>query len=158
MLFDDWDNSFTDFEMVKKIEGYYYISSDASRFPGFDGAEVLNINLDRGNTIDFVTGDTWEGRVASCMTVQFLLSGEESLVFKKNKGDVVSFSFLDIDDVLMSGFNYQNAICGLGIRGVYSERLRKKMFRVDWGGGALGHKVSLVCSKVRMNRTVISKK
>ncbi len=50
----------------------------------------------------------------------------------------------------MSGFNYQNAICGLGIRESYIDKLDRMGFRVDWGGGALQHDVSLVCEQIEV--------
>ncbi|MGH6619935.1 MAG: hypothetical protein ACREF6_10365, partial [Alphaproteobacteria bacterium] len=80
----------------------------------------------------------------------YVFDARFSLEAPERRAAIATILFEQLDAFEMSGINHQNPIIGLGISLVFSERLKTKLFKVDWGGTALPHEVSLTCASIKV--------
>lgn len=153
MSFEDWDNSYNDSEeTIKRIQRVEDIISIYGRFPTFEDAEILELTLNRGNTLDCIESSNWDNHRSSSLSVKFYLFDERYDASDPRRNPThVSMLFSGLGSLAIDGFNHQNAICGVGIREQYSPNYKKNLFRVDWGGAAIAHKVSLTCELIEIH-------
>lgn len=119
------------------------------KWPSFESAEIVSINMNRGNILECIHKNDWTKKYEPSLEVGFILLPPEGDEVSALNQRIVSYIIFDeIDDITLTGFNHQNPINGLGIRLINSDRLKKELFCVNWGGAALSHDVLLTCGKV----------
>ena len=103
----------------------------------------------RGNALDCMETGNWEDHKRVALIAEMFIFDERysDSDARRNPANV-TIIFDGIAEIELEGFNHQNAICGLSIRRQFSERLKRNLFRVDWGGAAIKHDVSLICETV----------
>jgi len=147
-MFDkNWNNSpVIDSDIVQSITNNDLLVSLFRKFPSFENAEISEFLFTRGNTLDCMNGIIdWKDRIGPTLLVDLMVPLDDCGI---NEIVRVKIRFSDIDRFCLNGLNHQNVICGLGVRIYHSDRLLSKMFRVDWGGSALTHQVSLECHSI----------
>ena len=153
-----WDNSYCNRdEVISSIEGSEKLLSLYGSWPTFTDAEIVEINLSRGNFLEHMRRKDWEGYLGVALDIKIFVFNE---MFSENdckrNPAIVSIRFNKIQDICLEGFNYQNPICALGIHKEYSEDLKMNMFRVSWGGAALQHDVCLTCEEIIVGEVQIN--
>lgn len=144
-MLEDWDNSYNnDVDLINRIDNVALLTNICCVFPSFVDAEIVNMTFSRGNTLFCMDTLDWSNLKPASILVEYLLSKNET----NNKSVAVSIAFIGIKKYEGKGFNYQNSIRGLGIRRASLEASKKEFFRVDWGGAAMRHDVSLVCESI----------
>jgi hypothetical protein len=109
-------------ELEKEIRGSEMLTSIFGGWPSFHDAEVTEIHLERGE----VNQDT-ETFEFPVLTVKLVLWNLTSRVtadgyLETEHHTLAILHFSDVENLLMSGFNYQNAIMGLQIERQSNER------------------------------------
>lgn len=143
------DKYFFDQNTLNSINGAEKLLSIYGVWPSFDSAEILSLQMGRGNTLECIRTNNWNNQVNVFMEVHFNLFDMRYADNDPQRNPrAVTILFNGIDEISLDGFNYQNPICGLGIHYEISSRLQKKLFRVSWGGSALLHNVSFLCEDI----------
>lgn len=138
-------------EAISVIEGANRLVERFGQWPTFEDGEVLNLTLDRGNFVQLPESGAWHEFVRPSLSAAFyVFDSRFSLEAPERRATIATIRFGQLDAFEMNGFNHQNPIIGLGISLVFSERLKTKLFKVDWGGTALPHEVSLTCASVKV--------
>ncbi|MEX1033889.1 MAG: hypothetical protein WDZ30_11060 [Cellvibrionaceae bacterium] len=152
MNLDDWDNSYNDdHEILKEISDVELLLDVYGRFPTFDSAEIMNLKFIRGNTLQCMDAGNWGGHEPVSLTAKLFVFDERFADTDERRNPaIVTMTFNSLDQIHLDGFNYQNSMCGLGIRRQFLENLKKNLLRVDWGGAAIKHDVSLVCESIKI--------
>ena len=149
-MLEEWDNSYNDNPtVINKIKGSAKLIALYGFWPSFDSAEVISMNFSRGNTLDCIEKNDWNNKTGVRLEVEMVLS-ETPLDSLRKINCNIQFCFDDIADFAMEGFNYQNPLRSLGVREMYISRLKDNYFRVDWGGAAIRHDVSVVCKYISL--------
>ena len=150
MSFEDWDNSYND--SVDTINGIINVDSLVSifgRFPTFCDSEVKELQLIRGNTLECIENNNWEKHDLNSLSARIYLFDERYSEDDERRSPLLfTILFSGLEQLDISGFNHQNAMCGMGIRRWFSDNRKQEMFKVDWGGAAINHKVSLICETI----------
>jgi hypothetical protein len=137
--------------VISAIEGASLLIDRFGEWPTFADAEVLALDLDRGNHRWVIQTNAWDRRIPPSLTATFFIFDRryfsESPERKETKAVI---RFEEFERFAIEGFNHQNPIVGLGIEFEYSTNLRKNLFAVDWGGTALPHEVSFTCGHIRL--------
>ena len=116
---------------MAKIENVHLLEEVYGRFPSFHDAEVLQIVLKRASTKIL---PTMEAQVHVFeMTSEVHKDGR--YVLKHHR--LVTFQFLEIDGLLINGFNHQNPLDRLTIKDISDEQIEwinfEVHFEADWG-------------------------
>jgi hypothetical protein len=155
MSMENWEDRTTpelySDEAISGIEGANLLINRFGQWPTFEDGEVLDITLDRGNFMQVSESGAWHEFVQPSLSATFyVFDCRFSLEAPERRATIATIRFGQLDAFEINGFNHQNPIIGLGISLVYSERLKTKLFKVDWGGAVLPHEVSLACAGIRV--------
>jgi hypothetical protein len=136
---------------ISQIEGASLLVGRFGKWPPFHDAEVLALDLDRGNHWRVIQSNAWDQRIPPSLTATFFVFDHlYAATAPERKETMVALRFEEFERFGIEGFNHQNPIIGLGIAFEYSTNLRKNLFAVDWGGTALPHEVSFTCGRIRV--------
>jgi hypothetical protein len=155
MITKVWDERFTesltDSDVISKIVGHGMLTRRFGGWPTFEGAELLSLQLDRGNHWWVQKTGNWSKRIAPYLIATFYVFdnrfGEDSPDRNPSR---VGLRFEEFEELEIDGFNHHNPIVGMGVSLKYSSISKKKMFRVDWGGPAMKHEASFLCAGVEV--------
>lgn len=155
MINKKWDErtleELTPPEVVAAIEGANLLVERFGEWPTFEDAEVLALNLDRGNHWWVLETGEWERRIPESLTATFYVFDfrySDDNANRKPTKAVIRFEGLE--DFEIDGFNHQNPIVGLGIKYLFSKNLNKNLFSVDWGGTGIRHEASFTCELIQV--------
>jgi hypothetical protein len=138
-------------EALALIEGADLLIARFGEWPTFEDGEVLAIAFDRGNHWWVIQTKEWSKRIPSSLTATFyVFDSRYADTDPERKPSKVCIRFEEFDEFEMDGFNYQNPIVGMGITVSYSDRLKKNLLSVNWGGTAIRHEVSFLCGQIRV--------
>ncbi|MSP40329.1 MAG: hypothetical protein EXR70_17715 [Deltaproteobacteria bacterium] len=155
MINKPWDEriveELTPPEVVAAIEGADLLIECFGEWPSFEDAEVLALNLDRGNHWWVLETGKWDQRIPPRLTATFYVfdfrySGDAP----ERKPTEAVIRFEEFEDFEIDGFNHQNPIVGLGIKYLFSKNLKKNLFSVDWGGTGIKHEASFTCGRIQV--------
>jgi len=140
-------------EAVAKIKDADLLIRRFGRWPSFVDTEIVRLEFDRGNLIEIFKSKDWDKQVSPSLTATFFVFDEmQAHDSPLHKNTLAKIKFEFFDRFLMEGFNYQNPVLAVSINLGYSERLKKDIFTVAWGGTAIQHDVSFACENI----TVVS--
>ena len=153
MITKSWEQRTTEnlvtAEALALIEGADLLIARFGEWPTFEDGEVLALAFERGNHSWVIQTDAWSRRIPPSLTATFyLFDSRYADTDPERKPSKVCIRFEEFDECEMDGFNYQNPIVGMGITISYSDRLKKNLLSVNWGGTAIKHEVSLLCGQV----------
>lgn len=127
---------------MAKIENIQLLENVFGHFPSFHDAEVLRIALTRK---DIRTLPTLEAEVHVFeMTSEIK---DERYVLQHHS--LVTFQFLEIDELSLNDFNNQNVLQGLFIQDVSSDQLENIKFEVSFDG-IHGMDARFKCSSIKI--------
>lgn len=110
----------------------------------FANAEVIEMKFNRGNTLQCIEIGDWKNCLPPSLQVTFCIFEQERL----DKFLIyIELEFVDVQELKIYTFGYQNPICSLDISESFSERLKTNMKDVSWGGA--GHDVEFICSSIK---------
>lgn len=137
--------------VISLIEGSQTLLKHYGRWPTFIDSEIVECHFLRGNILECSRSDKWESMCPPSLRC-IIQTFDERYAHDdaKRKPATVSLLFSGIVDFYMSGFSYQNAICGMGICRVYSNNLKADVFSVAWGGAAMQHDVKFICEAIKV--------
>lgn len=92
------------------------------RWPSFDDFEVVSMQLTRGK----------DDESHASLTVEFLGFQTDLLIESADrKHCLIVMLFSGLENVVLEGFNHQNAINGFVVEANWSDRLQREMFTVE---------------------------
>lgn len=155
MIVESWEQRTTkqlvSSEALALIERSGLLVERFGEWPPFEDAEVMALVFDRGNHLGVIQMDDWSKRIPPSLTATFyVFDVRYADTDPKRKPSKVCIRFEEFDRFEMDGFNYQNPILGMGITVSYSDRLRKNLLSVNWGGTGIKHEVSFLCHQIRV--------
>lgn len=137
--------------VISLIERNRLLRDPYGRWPTFADAEIIEFNFLRGNLLECMRSDKWENLCPPSLRCAIYTFDERYAHDDlKRKPSIVSLFFRGVGELYMNGFNYQNAIFGMGIRRVFSTELKVDVFSVAWGGSAIQHDVKFICENIRV--------
>lgn len=152
MAFSESDIKYCDDQtVISLIEGSKLLINHFGRWPTFIDSEIVECHFLRGNILESSRSQKWDNpRPPSLNCVIYTFDERYAHEDVKRKPIVVSLLFGGIAEFYMSGFNYQNAICGMGVSRIHSNDLRADVFSVAWGGSAIQHDVKFICETIEV--------
>jgi len=146
-------NSFERKSGVEFISGYKNFALLFEHAPNFDDAEVVEMHLNRGNTLECARSGSWERHKSPTLKVLFyMFDNSYAIDDPKANANFVEFEFVDIQKLELNSFAHQNPITNFSITNSYNENLKKNMLSISWGG--CGHEVSFICEKAAYMRNL----
>ena len=129
---------------LAQILGHERLIKHLGYWPTFDDFEVASVALSRAVV----------AAAACTLRVTFLVfDSKKKPDAPDRKQGSAELLFEDVDALHIDGFNHQNPILGLSI--VQIEPIAEKVrFQVAWGGSAIKHDVSLICSAISVVQVV----
>jgi hypothetical protein len=127
---------------VAKIQNIHLLEDVFGCFPSFHDAEVLRIVLDRG---DGGVLPTLEAHIYVFEMTSEIKDGKYIL---KNRS-LVTFQFVEIDELSLEGFNHQNVLSALSINNISDQQSESLKFEVHFGG-IFGVDVRFRCRDVKI--------
>jgi hypothetical protein len=138
-------------EVVAAISGSHWVVERFGRWLKFEDAEVISLTFNRGNLTEiFRTGRWSEAIPPSLEAVFYVFDASVASDSSDRKPTLLTMRFSELDRFALNGFNHQNPIVELAIIREHSERLRKDLFAVDWGGAGIFHEASFTCGKIEV--------
>jgi hypothetical protein len=138
-------------EALALIEQSELLIGRFGEWPTFEDGEVLALEFDRGNHWWVIETGEWSKRIPPSLTATFyVFDSRYADTDPERKPSKICIRFEEFDEFEMDGFNYQNPISGMGISVSYSDRLKMNLLFVNWGGTAINHEVSFLCSHIRV--------
>ena len=127
---------------MKQIENVHLLEDVFGRFPSFHDAEVLRITMNRvlGGVLP-----TLEAQVHVFEMTSEIVDG--SYVLKNHTR--VTFQFLEFDELVLEGFNHQNALQGLRLIDISDRQLEDLKFEVGFDG-IFGVDASFKCKSIKI--------
>ena len=126
---------------VARIENSEAITSVFGYWPSFHDAEVLELVICRDGS-----GPGRASVVARVHVFEMTSQVKPDGHYLCHKHSIVSLVFEDVDELVMEGFNHQNALAGLRIE----EREPGGCLAVAFDG-AYGLEASLICRSIRVD-------
>jgi hypothetical protein len=127
---------------MMKIENIHLLEDIFGYFPTFHDSEVLRIVLNRE---DIKTGPTLETQIYVFEVTPEIRDGQ--YVLRHN--NVVTFQFLEIDELILEGFNHQNVLSSLNIKDISDQQLEWLKFDVHFDG-IFGVDIRFRCRAVKI--------
>jgi hypothetical protein len=112
---------------MARIQNVHLLEDVFDYFPSFHDAEVLRIILDRG---DKGRLPTLEAQIYVFEMTSEIKDGKYVL---KNH-TLVTFQFVEIDELSLDGFNHQNVLSALSINNISDQQSESLKFEVHFGG------------------------
>jgi hypothetical protein len=138
-------------EAIAEIEGANLLIERFGEWPTFEDAEVLSLNLDRGNHWWVIQSGEWSQRIPPSLIATFyVFDGRYAPEAPERKPTKVVIQFNEFEIFEIDGFNHQNPIVGLGINFEFSKNMNKNLFSVNWGGTGIKHEVSFSCGHIKV--------
>jgi len=138
-------------EAVAAIEDANLLVARFGEWPTFEDAEVLALNLDRGNHSWVVETGEWDRRIPPSLTATlYVFDFRHASDNPARNPTKVVIKFEEFEDFEIDGFNHQNPIVGLGIKFLFSKNMNKNLFSVDWGGTGIKHEASFTCERIQV--------
>jgi hypothetical protein len=155
MINKPWDErtieELTSPEAIAAIEGANLLIARFGEWPTFEDAEILALNLDRGNHWWVVETGEWGQRVPPSLTaILYVFDFRHADDNPARKPTKAVIRFEELEDFEIDGFNHQNPIVGLGIKFHFSKNMNKNLFSVDWGGTGIKHEASFTCERIQV--------
>jgi hypothetical protein len=129
---------------MAKIQNIHLLESVFGYFPSFHDAEVLRIVLDRRGEGILPTME------AQIYVFEMTSEVEDGKCVLKNRS-IITFQFIDIDQLALDGFNQQNVLSGLNISDISDDQLEPLKFEVRFEG-IFGIDAHFRCRDVRIVR------
>ena len=104
--------------MLENVFGY---------FPSFLDAEILRIVLDR-------RGEGLQPTMETQINVFEMTSEVKDGKYVLKTRSIITFQFIDIDQLAVDGFNQKNVLCGLNIDDISDQQLEWLKFEVRFEG------------------------
>ena len=138
-------------EALALVEGADLLIARFGEWPTFEDGEILALVFDRGNHWWVIQTEAWSKRIPPSLMATFYVSDSRHAdSHPERKRSKVCIRFEEFDEFEMDGFNYQNPIVGMGITVSYSDRLKRNLLSVNWGGTAIKHEVSFLCGQIKV--------
>jgi len=138
-------------EALALIQDGQLLISRFGEWPGFEDAEILSMNFDRGNHEWVIKTGNWDRRVPPSLTASFyVFDASYSDADPRRRPSEATIRFEEFQTFEMDGFNYQNPIIGLSLAVQYSQALKTDLLFVNWGGTGMQHEVSFLCASARV--------
>ncbi|MEO6333602.1 MAG: Imm50 family immunity protein [Pyrinomonadaceae bacterium] len=112
---------------MEKIENIHLLWDVFGYFPSFHDAEVLQVVLNRGSTKVL---PTLEAQIHVFEMTSEVKDGSYVLTHHT----LVTFQFLEIDGLTLSGFNHHNVLAGLFIKDISDHQLEWLKYEVKFDG------------------------
>jgi hypothetical protein len=135
-------------EVVAAIEGSDRVVERFGRWLNFADAEVVSLTFDRGNLMEIFQTGRWPEAVPPSLEAVFYVFDASLASEADRKPSMLTIRFSELDRFALDGFNHQNPIVELAIIREHSERMKKDLFAVDWGGAGIVHEASFTCGKI----------
>jgi hypothetical protein len=101
-------------EIESLIQGSEKLTSVFDGWPSFHDAEVVDLHIWRGE----VKGGDWDDSnvfPVLTITVRILEATQPDATGEPDRDVLATFRFHDVDDLILQGFNHQNAILGITV-------------------------------------------
>ncbi len=130
----------------EKIANSHLLTDLYGRWPSFHDAEVLEITMRR---------EMLGPRTRPCLNAAIHLCRQTSLVDEGSSStlidpQVVRLSFLEIDQLTMTGFNHQNVLSNLFITEISEKQFVQMNFRVHFAG-IFGVDLCFECNSIQVH-------
>jgi hypothetical protein len=129
-------------DTMTKIENKHLLEDIFGHFPSFHDAEVLRIELNRE---DIRTLPTFEAQIHIFEATSEVKDGQYVL----RHHNIVTFRFLEIDELTVKGFNNQNVLSDLTINDISDQQLEWLNFDVHFDG-IFGTDIRFKCGSVKI--------
>ncbi len=129
-------------ETLASIAGRELLVRHLGHWPTFEDIEVVSIVLERAVV----------SAIAHDLRASFIVFDlDKRPDDPERKQGLADLLFESVDDLKITGFNYQNPIMGMSIRSAKSDVSK---FLVSWGGTCMQHDVSFACRRISVLRVV----
>jgi hypothetical protein len=131
----DWGNRKAMAPAPPYLENYQIVTDYYGYWPSFHDAEVHSISINRDTVLFDDIPDVILELIVHCFQMTETVSEEGH--FKLAKHSLIRFEFKQVDDVVLSHFNHQNAIYGLDFSAISPDQTRFKV-SIDGAHGLEG--------------------
>jgi hypothetical protein len=138
---------------VKKIRNSEALEDIFGYWPSFHDAEVVEVRLDRGDSLAPDGGPRKPTLEADTHVFEMTDQVTEQGFYAQRKHTLATFAFRGIDELQLDGFNHQNVLFGLELEDISDRQLEVLKWRVSFDS-SFGLAATFMCEEIEVVRAV----